>query len=140
MSWYKPKTIKVDLEPFGRSDLYVTFKDPMSLPYGKARDLQKKFAGVKVDDDASPEMVDEILNMLISLMDEWNITDPETDESLDKPKQPEDFERLPTDVLRHIMEGSTQTLREEAVPLENESLPDQQPKELASTAQAGTEK
>ena len=114
-AWYVAKTNKVTMKEFGREDLYAIFKDPASLPYGAAKDIQAKFKNVDTDSEGA---TDDILNFVIDLIVEWNITDPTTGEKMEKPKKAEDLLNLPQDVLMALFSGATATDEKDLVPLE----------------------
>lgn len=122
--WYIAKKSKLTMEEYGREDLYVEFLDPTSLPYGESKKLREKYSElndiqkrIQQDDTAAEDYVPKILELVIDFITGWNMTDPMTDEPLLEPKKPEDFDKLPQDLILKMLTAFTEPMQE-AVPKE----------------------
>lgn len=93
MGWYKPRTVIRQMpEPF--SQFSVTFTSLDSVLYGKFMDIQKAFA--KTEED--PMAIQQVMAMLVQ---DWNVTDPYTDEALPAPAKDggQSIARLPIEFV-----------------------------------------
>jgi len=105
--WYDPKINRYTLKEFGRPDEGASFKDVNSLPYGEAEELQARYAELVKDEDPdspSPEVMVGVLQMVIELLVEWNISHPKTGEPMERPTKPEHFAELPMEVITSMFQ------------------------------------
>ena len=137
--WYSPKVVTVDFTEIGRDDLYVKFLDPNSMAYGKTKELQEKYSTLNLDpENPDPAATDVMLGILIDLIVDWKMTNPDTDEPLERPTTPEEFRVLPMEILVKLFEASTTTMEAPGAPLVSEITPDPQPEESPSQPQNGS--
>ncbi len=98
--WFNPETIKVDFEDLGYSQFWVDVKKPGSLLYGEMLGLDK------LGEDSPPK---EVMGALALMIQDWNLTDPVTEEALSVPtqKDPTPLYRLPNAFLRLLQQRIT---------------------------------
>ena len=89
--WYKPKSTKVTMEPYGRPDLWVEIKKTASMTRAEAKAIT-----VDADEDGAKALAFFILD--------WNMTDPYTDEPLAVPTtdDPSSIDYLPSEIIEYL--------------------------------------
>lgn len=103
MGWkefYTQQTRKFVFDELGCPDFWVRMKVMAAYPYGKSiedgaliDELAEQLEGEKVSLSLVAKQADISDQMMVSLLVEWNLTDPETDEPLPLPTK-EDTQSL----------------------------------------------